>query len=409
MKRGYYNFVGIYIFIYGALGMLLPLLGPYLFRIGMTGFQVGTITSAATCVSILANPFWGARYQHSSHKKQLVLFLCIASLFLGLSLVFLKQYVVFLAVYALLFFFHTPVMPLFDAMILERKYPFGAIRKYGALGFAGGVFVAGQVAEAMGLESIFVLYGIGYSIAIVMQIIIIRQGHNQKKSVVMSEMLRTEKIADDIIPNGKKADEKQESPVIGYTKLLKNKKLMALIFSGFFIYGPSIAHNTYFGFLYKEVGGSVAGIGIAFLLMAGSEAPMMGFVHRLSAKFTMERMLLFSMFLSAARFFWYGTAPSPTMLMATFFIQGIVNGIFLVEFVHYITKLVDPVVIGMSMTLYQAISSNSSTILCQLMGGVLLDWLGSAAVYTFFGAYNVVGIILFISFGLHRGTDKVAS
>lgn len=388
MKKGYYHFVGIYLSIYGALGMMLPLLGPYLKSIGMTGVQVGTITSSATIVSIIANPFWGARYHHSHNKKRMVLMLCIAAMLLGFTLSRIDEYWLFLAAYAVLFFFHTPVTPLFDALTLERQYPFGAIRKYGALGFAGGVFIAGQVAQRMGLPVIFSLFILGYLVGILLLILVIRQANQDKRQEAQLHH----------------QEHPGQSKQLNYLSLLKNKKVVALLISGFFMYGPSLAHNTYFGFLYQEVGGSVAGIGLAFLLMAGSEAPMMAYVHKFSEKFTLERILLISMILSSLRFFWYGTSPSPTLLMGTFFLQGIINGIFLIEFVHYITKQVEPALIGMTMTLYQAISSNMSTILCQFAGGILLDYLGSAAVYTFFGAFNLIGILCYLGFGLHKRT-----
>lgn len=407
MKKGYYHFVGIYLSIYGALGMMLPLLGPYLKSIGMTGVQVGTITSSATIVSIIANPFWGARYHHSHNKKRMVLMLCIAAMLLGFTLSRIDQYWLFLAAYAVLFFFHTPVTPLFDALTLERQYPFGAIRKYGALGFASGVFIAGQVAERMGLPVIFSLFILGYLVGILLLILVIRQANQDKRQKAQLDHLEQLGQLDQLDQlEQPKWDEKsvRKKSEGNYLSLLKNKKVVALLISGFFMYGPSLAHNTYFGFLYQEVGGSVAGIGLAFLLMAGSEAPIMAYVHKFSEKFTLERILLISMILSSLRFFWYGTSPSPALLMGTFFLQGIINGIFLIEFVHYITKQVEPALIGMTMTLYQAISSNMSTILCQFAGGILLDYLGSAAVYTFFGAFNLIGILCYLGFGLHKRT-----
>ena len=128
----------------------------------------------------------------------------------------------------------------------------------------------------------------------------------------------------------------------------------------------------------------------------------MAWTERISSKFTQERMILISMIISALRYFWYSTGPSPELLIGTFFLQGMVNGIILIEFVKYIAKLVEPAMIGMAMTLYQAISSNCSTIICQLIGGAILDSYSGVEVYLFFGIYNVIGIILYVGFGLHQ-------
>lgn len=112
----------------------------------------------------------------------------------------------------------------------------------------------------------------------------------------------------------------------------------------------------------------------------------------------MEKMILISM-ISTALFVaqhW----SQPALLIGTFFIQGMVNGI--AEFVRYISKLVDPAMIGMAMTLYQAVSSNCSSILCQLIGGTILEYYGGVQVYLFFSIYNMIGIVLYFGFGLHK-------
>ncbi|MDD2190907.1 MAG: MFS transporter [Eubacteriales bacterium] len=128
----------------------------------------------------------------------------------------------------------------------------------------------------------------------------------------------------------------------------------------------------------------------------------MAWTEKLEKILTMERMILISMIISALRYLWYSTGPTPELLIGTFFLQGMVNGILLVEFVRYIAKLVEPAMIGMAMTLYQAVSSNGSTILCQIIGGAILDNYGSLEVYLFFSAYNMIGIILYIWFKLYK-------
>lgn len=128
----------------------------------------------------------------------------------------------------------------------------------------------------------------------------------------------------------------------------------------------------------------------------------MAWTEKLEKILTMERMILISMIISALRYLWYSTEPTPEPLIGTFFLQGMVNGIILVEFVRYIAKLVEPAMIGMAMTLYQAVSYNGSTILCQIIGGAILDDYGSLEVYLFFSAYNMIGIILYIWFKLYK-------
>jgi len=352
--------------------------------------QIGIITSIGTLVGIGASPFWGYRSHRSKDSLRIVLQLCIVTTLLIVSLVLAKQYVLFLLGYAAFAFFQTPIMPLTDAVTLENRIPFGAVRKWGALGFAAGVFLAGQIAEATSLATIFPLCGFCYAVA---WVVMMRLRRDRDKVGTASDCEK------------RQADIPKKKLHGGYGILFRNKKLIALLISAFFICGTNIANNIYFGFLYKEVGGSIAGIGVAFLLMCSSEAPFMAWTERLEKILTMEKMILISMIISALRYLWYSTGPAPELLIGTFFIQGMVNGIVLVEFVRYVSKLVEPAMIGMALTLYQALSSGSSSILCQFISGVILDYFGGIRVYLFFAVYNMIGILFYVGFKLYKCSD----
>ncbi len=409
MDKKYYSYVGIYTFTYTALGMLVPLLGQYLAHIGFSGVQIGTITACATAIGIFASPFWGYRYHHAKDSSNIVLMLCLMATLIVVGLLFVRQYAIFLIGYVAFSFFQTPIIPLTDAMTLENRIPFGAVRKWGAIGFAAGVFLAGQIADAVNLMVIFPLCAAGYTVA---GVIIARLKMNQSRLVLeKAEQMKDANVVEwteDVKIEGRKEEPHKKQRKGDYLILLRNKKLMSLLFAAFFICGTNVANNIYFGFLYKDVGGSIAGIGVAFLLMCGGEAPFMALTERLEKMITMERMILISMTISALRYLWYSTGPAPALLIGTFFIQGMVNGIVLVELVRYIAKLVERPMIGMAMTLYQAVSSSLSSILCQFISGVVLDFWGARMVYLFFSFYNAIGIILYVGFRLYKCSETSA-
>ena len=84
------------------------------------------------------------------------------------------------------------------------------------------------------------------------------------------------------------------------------------------------------------------------------------------------------------------------------FSQGAVNGILLIEFVRYVSNLAPKGSESIAISAYYIIGSNLSTIVCQTVGGVILDYLEASAVYTFFGLFNLTGVILYIKFGLYK-------
>ncbi len=382
MQKRLPSFMGLYAFSYMAIGIMMPLIGQYLRSVGFSGTQIGTVTATGTVVAIFSSALWGRIYSGHSRHILIVMFLCIAAAAAACLIRDIYVYAVFIAAYGALYFFQAPVMALSDAMTIEDEKPFGFARMWGAVGFAAGVFFGAGAAEAAGLDIIFFMYACSFMIA---------------AAFIFSIYISKKRDRSDI-----PAARKKKAAAGGYLELLRNRKLTMLLLSAFFLCGTNVANNTYFSFLYIDGGGTLAGVGAAFLLMAGSEAPFMAWTDALSRKFTMEKLILMSMILSVIRFAWYGTGPCAGLLLVFFFLQGMVNGVILVEFVRYVSKLVDPCHRGMAISVYYAFSSSCSTILCQFAGGIVLDSFGPSGVYLFFSLYNLAGVMLYIVFGLYR-------
>lgn len=363
----------LYFFIYCPLGIICPLIGQYLSSIGFSGTQVGTITSLGTGTAILAGLFWGKIYANTSRKKILLAFMCLAAATLGVVSTGTTIFIIYAVIYSGMYFFQGPIHGLSDAFVLDRSEHFSAIRATGAAGYAVAVFVAGRVAESTGLKSIFFMYAGAYVIAACF-------------------FLREEETT-----TFRTAEEKVKMSV-----LFKDRNFVKLLICAFFLMGTNVGNSTYFGYLFREQGGSVAGIGVAFLLMAGSEAPFMALTPVLSRKFGAEKTLLFAMVMAVIRFGFYSTGPDYKVLLATFFLQGMTNGIILVEIVKYFGRIVEPRLSSVSISVFYAIGNSLSVILCSFIGGIMLDMAGACAVYRFFAIFNFVSVILYIALGMHR-------
>ena len=369
----------LYFFIYCPLGALCPLISQYLSSIGFSGTQVGIITSLGTATAFFAGIFWGDVYSNSRHKRLILAAMCLAAALLALLGAGIQVFLLYALVYCCMYFFQSPLHGLCDSLVLGQQGSFPVIRAFGAAGYAVCVFVTGRLADANGMKTIFYVYAAAFAAAMVL-------------------ILREAEPA-----GGGAKDEK-----IRLSALLQQKGFLKLVVCAFFVMGTSMAHNTYFGYLFREGGGDVSGIGLAFLLMCGSEAVFMILIPGLTKKFPSEKLILFAMILSACRFGFYAAGPSSSMLLGTFFLQGITNGILLVELVKYVNFLVGPKYSSAAIAVYYAVTSNLSVIVCNLTGGIVLDAAGARMVYAFFSLYNVIAVILYLVLGLHRdrkGTD----
>ena len=363
----------LYFFLFCPLGIISPLIGQYLSSIGFTGTQVGIITSLGTGVAIFATLIWGRVYANSHKKRYVLILLCIASATLGVVSTTTTVFLLYALLYSLLYFFQGPLHGLADAFVISKSNNFSAIRAMGAAGYAIAVFVAGEYAESYGLKGIFYMYAITFVIAAVF-----------------------------ILMETEPPYHKEEEKKVSISEVFKNKRFVKLLICSFFLMGTNITNSTYFGYLFREEGGSVAGIGLAFLLMAGSEAPFMALTPIMSKKFGSEKLILFGMIMTAVRFGFYATGPSHTILLGTFFLQGITNGIILVELVKALGEVVEERLSSMSIAVFYAVGNSLSVIVCNLIGGMVLDAAGPQAVYLFCFGFNAIAVVLYVILGMHK-------
>ncbi len=368
----------LYFSMYWPLGAVCPLIGQYLFKIGFTGTQVGIVISAGTGAAVLGGLFWGKKYANAVNKRFIIVFMFIMAALVALSSLMVKSFILYAVVYGALYFFQGPAHGLCDSMVIENGENFPAIRAMGALGYATSVYAAGLAAEAFGLETIFYIHAAAFVIAAVIMFREKEPPHYDGKE-------------------GADGDDD-----IDIMELFAYKDFIRLLVFAFFLLGSSMAHNTYFGYLYTDGGGDLSGIGLAFLLMAGSEAVFMLFLPKLNSRFSTEKLLVWGMLIAIGRFALYSLGLPSYILLGTFFLQGMMNGIILVEIVKYFEKIVPARLSSLSVAVYYALGSNLSSIVCNLIGGVILDGFGARGVYMFFTLWNLAALGIYFGTGLNK-------
>ena len=394
-KAGRASMPLLYTFAYMAIGSFTPFIAPYFKTLGFSGTQIGTVTAAGTTVAIAAVTFWGSMYSRLGREtstrartRQAVLLACIC---LGAVIVAacLKQAALFAVVvvlFSLLYFLQPPAISLIDAFAVagqrsEGDKGFGGKRAWGAVGFALGVFVGGRAAGLTSEGIIFYIYMACFLITACILFNIARDGRADVSSHAYSRV---------------------KEATGSYRMLLRDRRVCQLLICMFFMGGTNVANNTYFSFLYVQGGGTLAGVGVVMLLMVGSEVPFMAWCDRLAERFTLQKTILYAMIISSVRFIVFGFGLPWWLLAGLFFTQGAVNGIILVEFVRYISRIAPAGCKSLAVSAYYVIGSNISTIVCQFAGGLILDMFGAAGVYMFFGLFNLTGTVLYLIFGLHK-------
>ena len=359
---------GLFLFLYFSFGALYPLLSHYLIGLGMTGTQIGLIFSVGPIVSIVAQPLWGMASDRTRRPREIVGLLLLMTVIFSLILKTANHFYPFLFLYAFLHFFQSGTVPLSDGMALgyikRRGTDFGIIRQYGAIGFAVATFLVGWAGEKWGTGMLFYVYAGSQFLALLFLFFL--------------------------------SNEEREAPgslFRGMVGLIRLPKYMLFLISAFLIIGPINSNNVYFSLLFDQLGGNLAGVGLAFLLFAGSEAPFMKYSGVIIQKIGLENTIIMAGFISALRWLWYSFTPSPSMVLVFFFIQGISVGLYLIAAAQYVRQSTPESLRMTALSLYASLGLGLGSMASNLLGGIVYDQAGILWTYRMFSFFTLVGLI----------------
>ncbi|WCK53975.1 MFS transporter [Aneurinibacillus sp. Ricciae_BoGa-3] len=359
---------GMFTFIYFSLGAMYPLLSHYLQSIGMNGTHIGLIVSVGPIIAIVAEPFWGMMCDRFRIPRQILMGILAMTAVMSVIILDGKTFLSFALLYAVLHFFQSGVVPISDGMALRyaarEGIDFGRVRQWGAIGFALATLIVGLLAQKYSFLVIFYVYGLAQLIAL----------------LFLYRM--------DVAQAGEKVNIWK-----GLLHLIRIPRYILFLPSAFLIFGPINAHNVYFGLLYDKLGGNIAGIGLAFLLFAGSEAPFMKFSGFFIRRLGLERTILLAGLISSVRWFWYGTSPTPAAVLALFFVQGLSVGLYLASATQFVKENTPDSLRVTAIAIYTSMGLGLGSMASNLIGGMILDKWGIFATYKFFGLLTAVGLI----------------
>ncbi|OPX03646.1 MFS transporter [Geobacillus proteiniphilus] len=374
-----------YFLIFFAFGALFPLLSVYLQEEAhLPGAAIGWIMSLTPIVTMAAQPLWGTAADYARKPVELLTLALVLTALFGLLYSLAGSYRVFVALTVLLSAVQSAIVPLSDSIALHHVRGhggnYGAIRLWGSIGFAAAVFVVGWLSEHLAFAVIF---------------------------YVFSFMLLSAAALAVRLPRYQAAAPGRLT-WLDVRGLLSVRPFCLLLVASFLLFGPIYANNSYFGLLIHELGGTLTGIGFAFLLAAGSEAPFMKAADRLIRRFGMAPLLFFAALVSAARWWSYVADPPLWFVYITAIFQGCSVGLAIPTALQYVRRLAPERVQATAVALYSATSSGLGAWFCTLAGGYLLERWQIGAVYVFFGACTIVGVFVLIWLGKLEKTTKSA-
>ncbi|TYR82802.1 MFS transporter [Priestia megaterium] len=365
-------FSAYYFFVFFGIGGLFPLLSVYLTEVvELSGTQVGVIMSISPVVMIVAQPFWGLIADYTQKTRLVLTVTLICTGVAGIFFSFSQHYYFLILLAGVLAFFQGALIPLSDSITLNyitRVHgDYGAIRLWGAIGFAVAVLIVGGLAEKFGLHIIFYIFASILSVAALLAWLLPKESQSLKVD------MRS-----------------------GIRELMKMKKFILFLWITFLIFGPISANNFYFGIYITSLGGTLTGVGIAFLLAAGSEAPFMKVASVWIKKIGVMKILLLAACIAFFRWTFYFLEPPLLLIYLTTVVQGFSIGLFIPAALQYVRDLAPLHVRATAVSVYAAVGNGMGSWFCTFLGGVILEHYHAATVYGFFMTLTLLGCVLIV-------------
>ncbi|WNF36109.1 MFS transporter [Bacillaceae bacterium IKA-2] len=363
------NVKKVYFLIFFSFGGLFPLLSVYLRNeVGLSGTEIGTIMSIGPIMMIFAQPIWGIVSDYTQKPRELLTGAMVVTGTVGLLYLVFTDYVAFIIIAALVALFQGAIVPISDSItfnyVQAKGGDYGSIRLWGAAGFAIAVLLMGSFSDLFGLSIIFYCFTLSLWLCAYFSRKMPKEGR---------------------LP---KVDLKQ-----GVKKLLASKQFILFMLATFFVFGPIFANNFYFGMLIQDVGGTLTGVGFAFLLAAGSEVPFMRWAGRWIERVGLLEILLIAAFVSSLRWFFYYFEPTPIVIYVTTVAQGFSIGLFIPAALQYVRQIAPQDVRVTAVSFYSAVGQGIGASFCTLMAGFLLDSYDIFTVYLLFGILTMLGVL----------------
>ena len=367
MKNYRYSYIALcasYLLYYIALGAFSPFLNIYYERIGLSGSQIGFITSAGYIVAMLFSPIWGAITDKNHKYKSMIAILTMAT---TLVTILWKQQTFFLFIFIfslLLNIFRSNIGNLLDALAIqsckENNKEFSFVRAMGSLGYLIASFGIGNfLFEKFQLQGPYIqILAIG-NILLVLCLLFV-------KPITVTQ-----------------TETKKEEG--SFLELFKNKDYVFILFLCFFTIIVNDSTINYLGnHLVSTLKLPDSAIGLNTCAMVLPEVFIIMNIHKLIRKIGLKKSFVLAIITQILRCVLYATATSLPIFMIGSLVHGLMIGVGSVGVIDYIHKKIPSHMMARAMTVYGGFTVVSYAIQAQAYGFV----------YQMFGSHMIFVITL---------------
>jgi PPP family 3-phenylpropionic acid transporter len=366
------NAIRIQYFLYfGAMGVSLPYFNLYCLEIGLSGFQIGTLSAVRAAVLIVFSVLWGLLADRKGIRRPIYILCSFVSTALWALFLFATDFHFMLAITVIYGAFYAPIISFLEAFAMDvlgkTKQRYGRTRAWGSISFIAVVIVFGKMIDR---------YSIGILIALVLVI-----SATQAMAAIMMPATGSQRPA-----------QPQDS-----VQLFSGHTVVFLLCAFFML----VSHGAYYGFFsihLAQLGHGGGFIGLCWALASSAEVVVMINSPRLFALVSYQRVLAVAFAVAAIRWGILYAAESAIVILVSQLLHAVTYGAFHMAGILYMDQLAPASDKTLGQALNNAVTYGLGLTVGFFVSGALYETGNSAPLFLFSSVMALLGGLLFAGF-----------
>ncbi|MGA6927196.1 MAG: MFS transporter [Desulfosarcina sp.] len=353
-----------YFLYFGAMGVFLPYFNLYCLKIGLSGFQIGTLSAVRAMVLILFSILWSLLADRRGIRRPIYILCSFVSTALWVLFLFTTDFYFMLALTIVYGAFFAPIISFLEAFAMDvlgkTKDRYGRTRAWGSIAFIAVVLLSGKMIDR-------------YAVELVITLVLVLSAAQALATPTM--------------------------PRIGMRQTVNPRDAVRL-FSGdtvVFLICASLmltSHGAYYGFFsihLAQLGYGGGFIGLCWAMASVAEVVVMINSPRLFARLSFKRMLAVSFGVAVVRWGILFVARSAPLILASQLLHAVTYGAFHMAGILYMDQLAPAADKTLGQALNNAVTYGLGLTVGFFVSGVLYQPHDSSALFLFSVGTALVG------------------
>ncbi len=357
-----------YIVYFVAVGAAFPYLPVHYRALGLDLGTIGLLAALSAATQLVAAPAWGGLADLFGRSRLTLPAAAVVAASGALALAFAREPIPVTAAVVVLSVGLAGISPVLDARTIELlgadRARYGRVRAWGSVSFVVSAALCGPLLDAWGTGALFVVYVPCLALTALIALSVPRRATTRHAS------LRR-----------------------GAYQLIREPRMGRFLVGSLLVWACLSAVNGFYSIQVVALGGGASLVGVAWVVGALVEIPIMWTFPRLALRFSAERLLVAGSVIFAVRNLLAALAPSADVLVAISPLEGAGFGLFFVGGVGFVAARAPAGLAGTAQGVFSA-TTGLAAIVGAGAGGLIASALSIPGMFAVAGAVGVVSAIV---------------